>query len=520
MSAEPEGQRPMGGQRPLTIGTAGHVDHGKTALVAALTGVDTDRLPEEKARGLSIVLGYAPLRLPSGRQVSVVDVPGHERFVRTMVAGATGVDAFLMTIAADDGVMPQTVEHAQVLAALGVEQGVVAVTKADVADPAPAIGQARELLPGRKIVACSAKTGAGLVELRAALQALAGSLAARLRASGGARLHVDRVFTVKGRGTVVTGTLWSGQIAVEDTLELLPKGVAVRVRGVEVHGTPVRRADAGQRVAVNLRGIKPEEAARGDVLAQPGLLRERSVLDCALTIAAPRRNERVQVHHGTRAVPGRLRQLEQTVWRLRLERPLLACPGDRLVLRRHAPPQTLGGGKVIDVSPAVRPRRGGEALVSRLQRAATSGAHAPSAAARATRAPDEGAGTLDAALLRRVESELREAGTSLLSEAQVEDRLGGRSSQRDAPGAAAVLRTLREEGRAVRVSGRLYAHAASARQAREAICALIEREGPITLAQARDALGVGRKAAQALLEHLDATRVTRRLPDERRALAR
>src|SRR5690242_17872348 len=191
---------------PLTLGTAGHIDHGKTALIAALTGRDTDRLPEEKARGISIALGYAPLVLPSGRRVSVVDVPGHERFVRTMVAGATGIDFYLMVVAADDGVMPQTREHAAVLAALGVTIGVVAVTKSDVADPGRAAAEAGALLPDAPAVAVSSVTGAGLDALRDALSRAAARVVPRSD-EGGLRLHVDRAFTVRGAGTVVTGTL-------------------------------------------------------------------------------------------------------------------------------------------------------------------------------------------------------------------------------------------------------------------------------------------------------------------------
>src|SRR5579884_1463896 len=193
--------------QPLTLGTAGHIDHGKTALVRALTGTDTDRLPEEQARGISIELGYARLALPSGQQLSVIDVPGHERFVRTMVAGATGIDLFLMTIAADDGVMPQTREHAAVLDALGVKTGVVAVTKSDVIDPEMALLEAEELLPGVEAVAVSARSGAGLDELRSALDRAAAAVASRADDGAPTRLHVDRVFTIRGAGTVVTGTL-------------------------------------------------------------------------------------------------------------------------------------------------------------------------------------------------------------------------------------------------------------------------------------------------------------------------
>src|SRR3954462_12093882 len=219
---------------PLTLGTAGHIDHGKTALVGALTGVDTDRLPEEKARGISIALGYAPLTLPSGRRLSVVDVPGNKRFVRTMVAGATGIDLYLMAVAADDGVMPQTREHAAVLAALGVTAGVVAVTKADKADPARALAEAAALLPGAEAVAVSARTGLGLDALRDALERVAGRVAGRA-GPGGLRLHVDRAFSVRGAGTGVTGTLWSGAAARGEQVTVLPAGRRARVRAVEVH---------------------------------------------------------------------------------------------------------------------------------------------------------------------------------------------------------------------------------------------------------------------------------------------
>ena len=250
---------------PLTLGTAGHIDHGKTVLVRALTGVDTDRLPEERERGISIELGYAPLDLPSGRRLSVVDVPGHERFVRTMVAGATGIDLYLMVVAADDGVMPQTREHAAVLAALGVGAGVVAITKADLADPARASEEAAALLPGAEIVPVAAPRGEGLDELRAALDRVAAALPGR--SGGGAlRLHVDRSFTIRGAGTVVTGTLWEGAAARGDEVRILPSGLSARIRSVQVHDEPRERAEAGQRVALNLAGIGRDEVARGDVV--------------------------------------------------------------------------------------------------------------------------------------------------------------------------------------------------------------------------------------------------------------
>jgi L-seryl-tRNA(Sec) selenium transferase len=333
---------------PLTLGTAGHIDHGKTALVGALTGVNTDRLPEEQARGISVALGYAPLRMPSGRSLSVIDVPGHERFVPTMVAGATGIDMFLMVVAADDGVMPQTVEHAAILEVLGVHRGLVAVTKTDLIEPQPAMEEVRKLLPACEIVGCSAQTGAGLQDLRAAVDRLAADVPSRAAVERGVVLHIDRAFTISGHGTVVTGTLWSGTISQGDTLELLPVGTRVRVRSIEVHNQQLPRAQAGQRVAVNLTGVHTRDVHRGDALAEPGALRATSILDCRLDLSGAKHNMQVLVHHGTRHALGRLTTLGDELWQLRLERPLLANSEDRLVVRRPAPLQTLGGGLVLD----------------------------------------------------------------------------------------------------------------------------------------------------------------------------
>src|SRR5436305_9713083 len=271
-------------EAPLTLGTAGHIDHGKTALVRALTGKDTDRLPEEHERGISIELGYARLELPSGRALSIVDVPGHERYVRTMVAGATGIDMYLMAIAADDGVMPQTREHAAVLRALDVSRGVVAVTKSDLADPELAMLEATELLPEAEAVAVAARTGEGLAELRAALDRVAATVPGRADSgTAGARLHVDRVFTIRGAGTVVTGTLWSGEINRGDAVEVLPGPRRARAREVQVHDQTVERAQAGQRVAVNLGGLAVGEVQRGDlVIAAGGEGRDAYLIDAAL----------------------------------------------------------------------------------------------------------------------------------------------------------------------------------------------------------------------------------------------
>ena len=243
---------------PLTVGTAGHIDHGKTWLVRALTGKDTDRLPEEQRRGISIDLGYAPLELADGRRLSLIDVPGHERFVRTMVAGATGIDLFLLVIDAGEGARPQTHEHLAILRLLGIERGVVALTKVDAVD-AETIElveeEARDLVRGAAIVRVSARTGEGIDDLRAELGRLADDVE-HARADAPMRLPVDRSISIPGFGTVVTGTLWSGSVAAGDRLRLEPSGRDVRVRSVQVHDRDVERAEAGQRVALSLPGVE------------------------------------------------------------------------------------------------------------------------------------------------------------------------------------------------------------------------------------------------------------------------
>jgi selenocysteine-specific elongation factor len=336
---------------PLTVGTAGHIDHGKTWLVRALTGKDTDRLPEERERGISIDLGYAPLELPDGRRLSLIDVPGHERFIRNMVAGATGIDLFLLVIDAAEGARPQTHEHLAILRLLGIEAGVVAVTKADAVDEETlklAVEEARELVPGAAVVPVSAKTGLGLDELRAAL-AEAADRAERPRPEWGTRLYVDRAFTLRGIGTVVTGTLWSGQIADGDELRLEPAGREVRVRSVQVHDEPVGTAEAGQRVAVSLPGVEPAAVRRGDVLVETGMFPVSYRLDIALEELEPIADgTRLHVHHGTGETPARLIR-DGGVAQLRLARPVVGARGDRVVLRGET---TLGGGLVLDPAPA------------------------------------------------------------------------------------------------------------------------------------------------------------------------
>jgi selenocysteine-specific elongation factor len=495
-------------QAPLTLGTAGHIDHGKTALVRALTGAETDRLPEERARGISIELGYARLVLPSGRQLSVIDAPGHERFVRTMVAGATGIDLYLMTVAADDGVMPQTREHALVLHALGIAAGVVAVTKSDLADPELALVEASELLPGAELVAVSARTGLGLETLRHTLDRVAAGLASRAEAAGPARLHVDRVFTIRGAGTVVTGTLWRGSIGRGDELLILPRGRPSRVRAVQVHDQPLEGAAAGQRVAVNLVGVSRDEVERGDVLVGAGGdARPTYLIDARLELGDRdlEHGDRIHVHHGTRETPARVAWLGGPFWQLRLEQPLMPVAGDRLVIRQIAPPDTLGGGVVLDAHPKKHgPSR--EVLV-RLERLARG--EPVDERPRETRFREVSAPARRPA--PRTPQPLSPSALAL--ERRLRD--AGLEPPLDSDLDATDLAALREAGRAIRVGKNLHYHPDVLEQIRRRVITLAESTGgAITLAQLRDELGTSRKFAQALLEHFDAEKLTIRRGDE------
>jgi selenocysteine-specific elongation factor len=479
---------------PLTVGTAGHIDHGKTALVHALTGRDTDRLPEERERGMSIDLGFAQLDVGGGRRLSLVDVPGHERFVRTMVAGATGVDLFLLVVAADDGVMPQTSEHVAVLHALGVRDGVVAITKSDVLDPEPAEAEARALVDEAvPIVACSARTGEGVGDVRAALARVAAGIAGRGGAGEGpAVLHVDRSFTVRGAGTVVTGTLWSGSVGAGDRVRLLPAGERVRVRGVQVHDAPVERAAAGQRVAINLTGVRVSDVRRGDVIAgEEADLRPAWILDASLDLGGAEPPARAQIHHGTRETPARIVPRDGGRWQMRCERPLIASQGDRFVVRSIAPPGTLGGGVVLDPR-ARRTRRPPEPEAPPI-------AHPP--------APPAEPRPLSPTAVA-IEERLREAGDRPPRDNELGDDVAG------------ALAELRDSGLGVRLDQSTHIHREALDVVRARVVEIARAEGSITLARLRDELGTSRRYAQALLERLDSDRVTLRMPDDRRVLRR
>jgi selenocysteine-specific elongation factor len=369
----------------LILGTAGHIDHGKTSLVRALTGVETDRLPEEKARGITIELGFAPCALPGGVQLGIVDVPGHEKLVRTMVAGATGIDLVLFAIAADEGMMPQSREHLAICDLLGIEVGVVALTKADLVDDEllelARLEAAEELaataLAGSQLVAVSTLDGRGLDALRRALADAAARCGGRTLRDGPAWLCVDRAFSVHGFGTVVTGTLRGARLEEGQAIELLPENarapLAARIRGLEVHGEKVARAEPGSRCAVNLPGIELDAVPRGSVLATPGRLdyRPRIAAELRVLPGAPavedgasftahlgtaERRARVLVLSGPRIDPGQSGAVE-----LRFDRPVPAVEGDRFILRgfrRIADAGwTVGGGRILDTRPERRRRR-------------------------------------------------------------------------------------------------------------------------------------------------------------------
>ena len=608
------------------IGTAGHVDHGKSALVEALTGIHPDRLREERERGLTIELGFAWMTLPSGREVSIVDVPGHVRFVRHMLAGVGSIDLALLVVAADEGVMPQTREHLEILDLLELRRGVVALTKIDLVEEEEwtelVEEELRELLAdtslaGSPIVRTSAVSGAGLDELRATLdEALAAT--PEPRDVGRPRFGIDRVFTMAGFGTVVTGTLLDGRLRTGEAVEAVPDGPEARIRGLQTHQQTLDEALPGTRVAVNLAGVSTDRLSRGQVLARPGELRPATTIDVRVRALARRglkHNLRLTVHLGAAETQGRLRVLGADEvpagaegWcQIQLAPALAASPGDLFVLR--VSDQTVGGGRVLEVN-AGRRRRSDPAIVERLRRlaegspegealAALEGVE-PATLARLAASADLGGDALEAAvetliaagdavalehpdgtpryvsaaglerLRTRIEralqnyerahplrlampaGELRarvrleaDALAALLGALapQIETRGAGVARAAWSPQPTAAQRRAAEEaiaalaaaghspprldldaellgylgaaGQVVNCGDGVVFAAERFAEAREAIVALIARDGSVTLAGTRDALGTNRRTAQALLERLDRDGVTTRRGDER-----
>ncbi len=609
------------------IGTAGHIDHGKSALVHRLTGVDPDRLDEEKRRGMTIDLGFAALTLPSGAHISIVDVPGHERFIRNMLAGAGGIDVALLVVAADEGIMPQTREHVHIIDLLGVHQGVVALTKADLVDDEwlELIGsEVSELLlkttlAGSPVVPVSATTGFGLPEL---LRALDASVATAPDHPGdrAAYLPIDRVFTVAGFGTVVTGTLHEGRLHSGEEMEIVPRGVRARIRTLQSHGVTVDTAAPGSRVAVNLAGAAREQAGRGDVLARPGSVAGVSRFDGTLRVLpdapfAVKHGTEVTIHIGSAERAAILTILNsdelapgQEGWvQVRLESAVPAVLGQRFIVRMPSPGRTIAGGEVADLAP--RHRRRDPAATRRLVQLRSSSPQEVVMAALTDGRPHTTAqvvavsGLLNApevltqlskegmtvklgqffvsalgwdAMAERVQRLLRiyqaahplhqgmpreelrrklgwsdavwQAGILLLEKREMlrqtttviatTDHAGGTANRQGEVAAildllskepfsppsggelfsqadAALLAAMAGEGQIVQVTDALFFTRTAFEEMRGDVVDLIRRQGPITVAQARDRLGTTRKFALALLEHLDAERVTRRHGDER-----
>src|SRR6266542_4118079 len=529
----------MGSLVPLTVGTAGHIDHGKTWLVRARTGKDTDRLPEERERGISIDLGYAPLELPDGRRLSLIDVPGHERFVRNMVAGASGIDLFLLVVDANEGARPQTHEHLAILRLLGIDRGVVAITKADAVDEETlelAGEEARELVPGAPVVAVSAKTGAGLDELRAALADVAELVTQSYKLEQATRLYVDRVFSLRGIGTVATGTLWSGSLREGDELRAEPAGLEVRVRSVQVHDEPVAVAEAGQRVAVALPGIERSQLRRGDALVEPGHFPLSYRLDVALEELAEI-PARVTVHHGTSHTVARVVRADGFA-QLRLAEPVVAAGGDPVEIVQaivHTPVTAADLQARALLQPAelarglASVRSAGDWYFSEAWLGELRARVRERLRDRAVRDPLDPGLPAAQVLLNRpwtnavvplLERE-RRGGKLYLpgtapSLAGREDDAARLLEEVDADGFARVddrelAAFLEQAGRIVRVGDGF----AVSRELYERGLETVRTLAPSTLAGVRDALAVSRRVAQLLLERYDADGITRRVGDER-----
>lgn len=352
------------GMKRVVIGTAGHVDHGKTSLIKALTGVDCDRLKEEKERGMTTELGFTSLKLPSGEQVGVVDVPGHVRFIRHMLSGASGIDLVVLVVAADEGIMPQTAEHVQICELLGIQRGVVALTKIDMVDAELfelALSDVKAFLEGgflqnAPIIPVSSVTGEGIDKLIAAIDLLVAEARER-ELTGIAALPIDRIFTIKGFGTVVTGTLARGRFAVGDDVEILPHGIRAKIRTLQVHDRQVHDVMAGMRTAVNLQGVDKEQLDRGAWLVPAGVFTPTKAFDARVTLVKTLRRGGIRIHIGTAEVLGTMvvREMEgRQAARIRLREEIVAAYGDRFIIRSISPGETLGGGMVLNPSPRRR----------------------------------------------------------------------------------------------------------------------------------------------------------------------
>ncbi|HEY3086412.1 MAG TPA: selenocysteine-specific translation elongation factor [Candidatus Dormibacteraeota bacterium] len=605
----------------FVVGTAGHIDHGKSTLVNALTGIDPDRLEEEKRRGMTIDLGFAHMTLPSGREIGIVDVPGHARFMRNMLAGAHGLDAALLVVAADEGVMPQTREHLEVVDLLDVRRGIVVVTKADLVDADWLAAVVEEVtgaiagttLEGAEILPVSSVKGDGLPQLIASLDALLEAATSRPD-TGRPRLPIDRVFTMSGFGTVVTGTLVDGSLRVGDEMEVIPSGRVVRIRGLQRHNEKVESVDPGNRVAANLSGVEKSEIARGDVLARSNTMAPVRRIDATLRVLASaalpvRHGAELMLHTGTSDVACRVIVLDGDEiapgadgWvQLYLERPIAAAAQDRFVLRVPSPAVTVAGGIFVDVAPRKHARHdsavgeqlarraAGDVLEQELRKyprgvtvsALLKATVAPQAdiarlharrlgewlfsdeawssiASRATRELEtyHGAHPLRPGMAREeMRSRLGVSPASfpsviagLVEDGKMVERNGSLASpghrvdiasngpqtelikllgaspfappslseaMRQSGASEELVRALSKRGDIVRVSDDVAFVKDAYESVVEIVKKLIAQNGSITVAQLRDRIGASRRPVLALLEYLDAQRVTRRVGDSR-----
>jgi selenocysteine-specific elongation factor len=605
----------------FVVGTAGHIDHGKSTLITALTGIDPDRLAEEKRRGMTIDLGFAHLRLPSGLEIGIVDVPGHARFIRNMLAGTHGLDAVMLVIAADEGVMPQTREHLEIIDLLDVRHGVVVLSKVDLVDAEWLALVTSEVLAtlkhtsldGAPLIPFSAVSGEGKAELVAELDALLEAAASRPDL-GRPRLPIDRVFTMSGFGTVVTGTLVDGTLTVGEELEVVPRGRLARVRGLQQHNRKVDTASPGSRVAANLTGVDKDELARGDVLARPKTLNATRRIDATVRVLASapqslRHGVELLLHTGTSEVGCRVILLEgdeivagaQGWVQLYLDRPIAAAAQDRFILRVPSPSATIAGGRFVDVNPRKHARRdsvvreslerraAGDVLQEELRKyprgvtaiALLKATMAPEADVAALKAKRVGEWLFDPGAWQSIsERAIRELETyhsmhplrAGMAREELRNKLGvppgsfpsvlqglaedGRVAERDgslalpahrvelpvdgaagpllevlgrqplAPpslseatresGASAeVVRALAQRGDIVRVGDDVAFTKDAYEMAVAMVREIISDGGSITVAQLRDRMGASRRPVLALLEHLDAQRVTRRVGDSR-----
>lgn len=511
----------------MILGTAGHVDHGKTALVKSLTGVDTDRLEEERRRGLTIELGFAPLTLPGGRTVSIVDVPGHEKFVPTMLSGCAGMDLVLLAVAADQGPMPQTREHLAILSLLGLKGGVIALTRSDLGLKPGVEEGVKALVKGTflersPIIPTSSVTGEGLEELKGALARLVEETPPP-ESGGDYRLHVDRVFSVAGSGTVVTGTLTGGPLRRGDTVRLWPGNQTARVRALQCHGITAEELAPGSRAAVNLAGVGRAEVSKGDTLAPADSLTLTGRMDVELRVLAQspyavKNNSGLHLHHGGRALMCRcillgrdkLEPGEEGFAQLRLDAPLAVRAGDRFVVRFFSPVVTVGGGKVLDPEPLAKGRHDPVRLTRLVDLAA--GKKPPRRETPQVTPPTPPPPETDKTLEEQLCALYRGLGLEPPTNEEVERRFPGKEAACRRAG-----RALADRGVLTPLSPKVRAWGESCEAAREK---LKTRFGTdlFTLAQARDVLGISRKYALLLLEYWDRVRITQKIGEGRRFL--